>query len=141
MSDPIRFTIRAQNAETDAPTVEDLLAQIGDWNSILRGVEQALAEDGASEIEWRVTGASKNSPLAFELTAFPRRHGMKRVKETVGMASFGATSISSPQITVPSAMRMNKESSFPRDGQVFGGFQMASPASKRGFLSSFRRGS
>jgi hypothetical protein len=51
MSDPIRFTIRAQNAETDAPTVEDLLGQIGDWNSILRGVEEAIAEDGASEIE------------------------------------------------------------------------------------------
>jgi hypothetical protein len=89
MSDPIRFTIRAKNAETDAPTVEDLLAQIGDWNSILRGVEQALAEDGASEIEWRVTGASKNSPLAFELTAFPRWHGMnierrtKQVKEGI----------------------------------------------------------
>src|SRR5689334_7587049 len=75
MSDPIRLTIRAQNAETDAPTVEDLLAQIGDWNSILRGVEEAIAEDGASEIEWRVTGASKNSPLSFELTPFPRRHG------------------------------------------------------------------
>jgi len=89
MSDPIRFTIRAQNAETDAPTVEDLLAQIGDWNSILRGVEEAIAEDGVSEIEWRVTGASKNSPLAFELTAFPRRYGTniqrrtKQVKEQI----------------------------------------------------------
>jgi hypothetical protein len=89
MSDPIRFTIRAQNAETDAPTVEDLLAQIGDWNSIVRGVEEAIAEDGVSEIEWRVTGASKNSPLAFDLTAFPRRHGMnierrtRRVKEAI----------------------------------------------------------
>jgi hypothetical protein len=84
MSEPIRLTIRAQNAETDAPTVEDLLAQIGDWNSILRGVEEAIAEDGASEIEWRVTGASKNSPLSFELTPFPRRHGMnieRRTKE------------------------------------------------------------
>jgi hypothetical protein len=89
MSDPIRLTIRAQNTETDAPTVEDLLAQIGDWNSILSGVEEAIAEDGAREIEWRVTGASKNSPLAFELTAFPRRHGMnierrtKQVKEQI----------------------------------------------------------
>jgi len=89
MSDPIRLTIRAQNAETDAPTVDDLLAQIGDWNSILRGVEEAIAEDGASEIEWRVTGATKNSPLSFELTAFPRRHGMnidrrtKQVKEGI----------------------------------------------------------
>src|SRR3984893_14373285 len=89
MSDPIRLTIRAQNPETDAPTVEDLLAQIGDWNSILRGVEEAIAEDGASEIEWRGTGASTNSPLAFELTAFPRRHGMnierrpQQVKEVI----------------------------------------------------------
>ena len=86
--DPFQ-SIRAQNAETDAPTVEDLLAQISDWNSILRGVEEAIADDGASEIEWRVTGASKNSPLAFELTAFPRRHGMnierrtKQVKEQI----------------------------------------------------------
>jgi hypothetical protein len=44
MSDPISFTIKAQDAGTDAPTVEDLLAQFGDWNSILRGVEQAIAE-------------------------------------------------------------------------------------------------
>jgi hypothetical protein len=89
MTEPIRLTIRAQNAETDSPTVEDLLAQIGDWNSILRGVEEAIAEDGASEIEWRVTGASKNNPLSFELTPFPRRHGMnierrtKQVKEGI----------------------------------------------------------
>jgi hypothetical protein len=82
MSDPIRFTIKAQNAETDAPTVDDLLAQIGDWNSILRGVEEAVAEDGASEIEWRVTGASKSSSLSFELTAFPRRHGMNVERRT-----------------------------------------------------------
>jgi hypothetical protein len=82
MGDPIRFTIRAQNAETDAPTVEDLLAQIGDWNSIVRGVEEAIAEDGVSEIEWRVTGASKNSPLAFDLTAFPPRHEMNTERRT-----------------------------------------------------------
>jgi hypothetical protein len=76
MTDPIRFTIRGQGAETDAPTVEDLVAQIEDWFSILRGVEEAIAEDSVREIEWRVTGASMNSPLAFELTPFPRRHGM-----------------------------------------------------------------
>jgi hypothetical protein len=98
MSDPIRFTIRAQNAETDAPTVEDLLAQIGDWNSILRGVEEALAEDGASEIEWRVTGASKNSPLAFELTAFPRWHGMnieRRTRQVKEQISTGLSALRS----------------------------------------------
>jgi hypothetical protein len=76
MTDPIRFTISGHSAETDAPTVEDLVAQIGDWFSILRGVEEAVAEDSAHQIEWRVTSASKSSPLAFELTAFPRRHGM-----------------------------------------------------------------
>jgi len=87
--DPIRFTISGHSAETDAPTVEDLVAQIGDWFSILRGVEEAIAEDSVREIEWRVTGASKSSPLAFELTAFPRRHGMniehraREVKERV----------------------------------------------------------
>jgi hypothetical protein len=98
MSDPIHFTIRAQNAVTDAPTVEDVLAQIGDWNSILRGVEEAIAEDGASEIEWRVTGASKSSPLAFELTAFPRRHGMnieRRTKQVKEQISTGLSALRS----------------------------------------------
>jgi hypothetical protein len=82
MSDPIHLTIRGHDAATDAPTVEDLLAQIEDWTAILRGVEQAIAEDGASEIEWRVTGASMNSPLAFELTPFPRRHGTNIERRT-----------------------------------------------------------
>jgi hypothetical protein len=76
MSKPIRLTVRGQNADTDAPTVEDLLAQVGDWFDILQGVEKAIAEDGASELEWRVTGASKASPLAFELTPFARQRGM-----------------------------------------------------------------
>jgi hypothetical protein len=82
MSEPIRLTIRVQHAETYAPTVDDLLAQIGDWNSILHRVEKAIAEDSASEIEWRVTGASKNSTLSFELTPFPRRHGMNIERRT-----------------------------------------------------------
>jgi hypothetical protein len=94
MSDPIRLTIRAQNAETDAPTVDDLLAQIGDWTSILRGVEEAIAEDGTTEIDWRVTGASKNSPLAFELTAFPRRHGMNVERRTRQVKQEIATGLS-----------------------------------------------
>jgi len=54
MSDPIRLTIRGHGAETDAPTVEDLLAQIGDWMVILCGVEEAIIEDGSPEIEWRL---------------------------------------------------------------------------------------
>jgi hypothetical protein len=94
MTDPIRLTIRGQGAETDAPTVEDLVAQIEDWSAILERVEEAIAEDGAREIEWRVTGASKNSPLKFELTPFPRRHGMnieqreREVKQQVARGLF-----------------------------------------------------
>jgi hypothetical protein len=71
---------------------------MGDWNSILRGVEEAIAEDGASEIEWRVTGASTNSPLAFELTAFPRRHGMdieRRTKQVKREISTGLSALRS----------------------------------------------
>ncbi|HXZ00413.1 MAG TPA: hypothetical protein VEI03_10460 [Stellaceae bacterium] len=83
MSSPINLTIRGHNAATDAPTVEDLLGQVEDWFNILLGVEQAIAEDGVNEVEWRVTNARMNSPLAFELTPFPRKHGMdveQRVK-------------------------------------------------------------
>ena len=89
MTSPIRVTIRGRGTQTNAPTVEDLLAQLSDEFSILRDVETAIAEDGVAEIEWRVTGASKKSPLAFELTPFPRRHGVnielrtKQVKEQV----------------------------------------------------------
>ncbi len=76
MSNSIRLSISGRSAETDAPTVEDLLAQIGDYFDILRGVEKALADDGANEIDWRVTDASKRSPLELEMTPFPRQHGM-----------------------------------------------------------------
>jgi len=92
MSDPIRLTIRGRGDDTDAPTVEDLLAQVADWFAIFKGVEQAIAPDGASEIEWRVTNASKNSPLAFEVTPYPRTHGMdieRRVREVKEYTSAG----------------------------------------------------
>ena len=76
MTSPINFSISGHNAETDAPTVDDLVNQVGDYVSIMRAVEEALADDGASEIEWRVTNAKKNSPLELEITPFPRRHGV-----------------------------------------------------------------
>jgi hypothetical protein len=92
MSKPVRLTVRGRSADTDAPTVEDLLAQVRDWFDILQGVEKAIAEDGASEIEWRVTSACKASPLAFELTPFARQHGMnveRRARATKEHASAG----------------------------------------------------
>jgi hypothetical protein len=45
-----------------------------------------------------VTGASKNSPLAFELTAFPRRHGMnieRRTKQVKEQISTGLSALRS----------------------------------------------
>ena len=76
MISPIHFSISGQSAETDAPTVDDLVNQVGDYVSIMRAVEEALADDGTSEIEWRVTNAKKNSPLELEITPFPRRLGV-----------------------------------------------------------------
>ncbi len=76
MISPIHFSISGHNAETDAPTVDDLVNQVGDHVSIMSAVEEALADDGTSEIEWRVTNAKKNSPLELEITPFPRRYGI-----------------------------------------------------------------
>ena len=76
MISPINFSISGHNAETDAPTVDDLVNQIGDYVSIMHAVEEALADDGTSEIEWRVTNAKKNSPLELEIMPFPRQHGV-----------------------------------------------------------------
>ena len=76
MTSPIHLSISGHSAETDAPTVDDLVNQVGDYVSIMNAVEEALADDGISEIEWRITNAKKNTPLELELTPFPRRHGI-----------------------------------------------------------------
>lgn len=76
MSRTFKFKIAGRGADTDAPTVEDLLDQLRDYFEILKGVEEAVAEGGRSEIEWRVVAASKNSPLAFEIAAFSRQFAM-----------------------------------------------------------------
>ena len=74
MADPIRLIIRAsQTAGTDAPTVDDLLGQIRDFVDVLRGVERALDADGV-RIIWRVTNATRNSPICFELTPYSTDH-------------------------------------------------------------------
>lgn len=71
MAKPIRITITGKGAVgSDAPTVSDLLSQIQDFVSILEGVEDAVADNEAREIEWRVTDATKNSPLTLEITPF-----------------------------------------------------------------------
>ncbi len=54
----------------DAPTVDDLIGQIRDFVGVLRGVEQAIEADSANKLVWRVTDASMNSPIRFELTPY-----------------------------------------------------------------------
>lgn len=71
MSRTIKLSVRARG-EVDSPTVEDLLDQVRDYFEILKGVEQAVAEDGTNAIEWRVINATTNSPIAFEVKAFAR---------------------------------------------------------------------
>ncbi len=71
MTTPVRLTIKGSDVSgTDAPTVDDMVGQLQDLVEVLRGVEKAVADDGANALVWRVTNASMNSPLSIEITAF-----------------------------------------------------------------------
>lgn len=99
MAKPIRITIRGTDSRgSDAPTVEDLLSQIQDFVSLLHGVEGAISEGGALEIDWRVTDATKNSPLTLEVTPFPRNFAMnidRRAAQVVLATSQGIDALAS----------------------------------------------
>ena len=84
----IRLRISGHAPDTDAPSVEDMLDQVRDYLEVLRGVEEAVAGDGASAITWRIVNASRNSPLAFELEAFPTRFGAN-IDRRVGLTVTG----------------------------------------------------
>lgn len=73
---PIKVTVRSSDGGSDAPTVNDLLGQVEDFVRILEGVEESIASDGKKEIVWRVTDASKNSPLTFEISPFAETPAM-----------------------------------------------------------------
>lgn len=55
----------------DAPTPEDLLGQVKDFVDVLRGIEKAIAPTGETELDWRITRATTNSPITFEVTPYP----------------------------------------------------------------------
>lgn len=97
MANPIKITIQGKaNFGIDAPTVEDLLSQIQDFVALLRGVEEAVSDGKDGEIEWRVTDVTKNSPLTFEVTPFPRSHAMnvdKRAQEVVAATANGVSAL------------------------------------------------
>lgn len=74
MRKTIKLSISGKGAETDAPTVEDALDQLRDYLDILQGVEEAVAGSSVSALVWRLVDARRNSPLAFEIQAFPRQY-------------------------------------------------------------------
>lgn len=76
MGKVIRIRISGSGAGADAPTVEDVLDQVRDWLDVIRGVEEAVSDDGGLSIDWRLTDASRNSPLTFECEAFPKSHAV-----------------------------------------------------------------
>jgi hypothetical protein len=70
MAKPIRLTIKGSDASgTDAPTVDDLLGQVRDFVKTLRGVENAISDDG-NVLVWRVTNVTMNSPISITVTPF-----------------------------------------------------------------------
>jgi hypothetical protein len=74
MSRVIKLRVNGRGAGTDAPTVEDVLDQIRDYVDILRGVEAAVAGTPTSALDWRIIDAHRNSPLEFDIQAFPRQY-------------------------------------------------------------------
>jgi hypothetical protein len=95
MARTIKVIIRARGV-TDAPTVEDLLDQLRDYFSILEGVELALAEDNRQAIDWRITGASKASPLIIEAAPFPKDFAVnveRRSEIVLGKAALGLAAL------------------------------------------------
>jgi hypothetical protein len=76
MARPVRVTITGTaDTVSDAPTVEDLIGQLRDLADVFRGVERALLPRRGGELVWRITDASRNSPLSLELTPYSHDAG------------------------------------------------------------------
>jgi hypothetical protein len=110
VSRTIKIKISGRGAENDAPTVEDVLDQIKDYVDILRGVEEAIAGEPSSALDWRIVDAHRNSPLEFDLQAFPKQHAVnieRRVALVTGETARGLAVLQSraerpPHFTNPS---------------------------------------
>ena len=61
----VEISISGRGAPDDAPTVRDLMDQIGDFLVMTEGVEASIVGDGRPSFEWRVIGLSKNSPATM----------------------------------------------------------------------------
>ena len=82
----IKIKIEGRGDGTDAPVAEDLLDQIRDYLEILRGVEEAIAEDGQNQIVWRIVNATRSSPIQFELEAYARHYGTDVTRRVTAVA-------------------------------------------------------
>lgn len=92
----VKLRISGHAPDTDAPSVEDVLDQVRDYLEVLRGVEEAMAGGGASAVVWRIVNASRSSPLAFELEAFPAQYAVnidRRVEATVAEVARGLVAL------------------------------------------------
>jgi hypothetical protein len=76
MTKAVTIRIQGHGADTDAPTASDWLDQIRDYLDLLRHVEEALSEDGQNAIDWRITNASKNSPITVEMAPYPKQYAV-----------------------------------------------------------------
>lgn len=89
---------------TDAPTVEDFLAQVSDVLALFEGVDETLSEGEGQHIVWRVTNAKMNSPLAIEITPFPRNFAEtidNRARRVVEIVSSGIRKVSTSGLPPP----------------------------------------
>lgn len=119
MEEPIRITIKGTESDgVDAPTVEDLLGQVEDFVRMLVGAEHAIAGEAKSELVWRITKATTNSPISFEITPFPASpavnvsHRVARVEKAVsaGLRGMGRGEVRPAYFTddvLPSAKRIH----------------------------------
>ena len=85
----LRIDITGSDPDSDAPSVDDLVGQLSNVLDLLREVERAVALPGEQdELVWRVVNATRKSPLAVEIAAYPKRFGTnitrreKAVRET-----------------------------------------------------------
>lgn len=101
MRQTITISIEASSTDTDAPTVSDLLSQLGDYSDLLGILEGTIAEDGQSAIQWRVVNAAKASPLAITLQAFARQYAVNvdtRANLVIGHVAIGLDQLSNSAV-------------------------------------------
>ncbi len=76
MAGPLKIRIQGSDALDDAPLAEDFLRQITDFLDVLKGVEEAISGESGAVLRWRITNASRRSPVEIEATPFASEFGV-----------------------------------------------------------------